>query len=308
MRTTFFILFLFVFFLAKATSDSIEYCQETINYFKTLVQTTNDNNGYIKWNKEIRIYFHELNRNNLTAKNTIFENDYNELKNEFSTIISELNDWIEPIQIKVVSHREAANFEVFIGSVNDCKLHDPSMRFTLAKNWGIQHSQLSFDGNEIVKSAVFIDLYRTPNLRVKKKLLRKKIAQALGFFHETEDTKESVFYSGFSEETNFSALDKELIQLLYNKNIFKIEDNKMEQNEIPKNQLLIKVNLFAENATLIVSPDLIGRNVIVYNSQGQTIANFPMESTETIISTSEFQSGIYFVRIENLPAVKLVKQ
>ena len=82
----------------------------------------------------------------------------------------------------------------------------------------------------------------------------------------------------------------------------------MEQNEIPKNQLLVKVNLFAENATLIVSPDLIGRNVILYNSQGQMIHHFPVESTETILSTSEFQSGIYFVRIDNLPAVKIVKQ
>jgi hypothetical protein len=308
MRTPFIILFLFVNYLACATSDSIEYCQETINYFKKLVQTTNENSGYVKWNKEIRIYFHELNHNNLTANNTVFENDFNELKNEFTKIISDLNDWIEPIQIEVVSQREEANFEVFIGSVNDCKLFDPSMRFTLVKNWGIQHSQLSFDGNEIVKSAVFIDLYRTPNLRVKKKLLRKKIAQALGFFHEADDTKESVFYSGFSEETNFSALDKELIQLLYNKNIFKIEDNKMEQNEIPKNQLLVKVNLFAENATLIVSPDLIGKNVILYNSQGQMIHHFPVESTETILSTSEFQSGVYFLRIDNLPAVKIVKQ
>lgn len=308
MRTKILILFLFVNFVASATSDSLEYCQETLNYFKKLVQTTNENSGYIKWNKEIRIYFHELNRNNLTANNTVFENDFNELKNEFTKIISELNDWIEPIEIKLVSQPETANFEVFVGSVNDCKLLDPSMRFTLAKNWGIQHSQLSYDGNEIVKSAVFIDLYRAPNLRVKKKLLRKKIAQALGFFHEIEDTKESVFYAGFSDENRFSALDKELIQLLYNKNIFINEDAKMEQIEIPKNHLSVKVNLFAENATLTVSPDLIGKNVVLLNSQGQIIQHFPVESTETILSTSEFQSGVYFLRIDNLPAVKIVKQ
>jgi hypothetical protein len=66
--------------------------------------------------------------------------------------------------------------------------------------------------------------------------------------------------------------------------------------------------LFAENATLIISPDLIGKNVILYNSQGQMIHHFPVESTETILSTSEFQSGVYFLRIDNLPAVKIVKQ
>ena len=308
MRNPFLIFFLFVNYLACASSDSVEYCQETLNYFKKLVQTNNENSGYIKWNKEIKIYFHELNRNNLTANNTVFETDYFELKNEFEQIIRELNDWIEPIEIKLVSQPEAANFEVFVGSVNDCKLLDPSMRFTLAKNWGVQHSQLSFEGNEIIKSSVFIDLYRAPNLRVKKKLLRKKIAQALGFFHEIEDTKESVFYSGFSDETNFSTLDKELIQLLYNKDIFKKEETKMEQTEIPKNQLSIKVNLFTENATLTVSPDLIGKNVIIFNSQGQMIHHFPIEFIETILSTTEFQSGVYFLRIENLPAVKIIKQ
>jgi hypothetical protein len=308
MRTSFLILFLFINYLAGATSDTIEYCQETLNYFKKLVQTNNENTGYIKWNKEIRIYFHDLNRNNLTANNTVFENDYIELKNEFTEIIRELNDWIEPIQLKLVSQQEASNFEVFVGSVNDCKLLDPSMRFTLAKNWGVQHSQLSFDGNEIVKSAIFIDLYRVPNLRIKKKLLRKKITQALGFFHELEDNKESVLYSGFSDQTHFTELDKELIQLLYNKNIDKIEENKVEQIEIPKNQVSVKVNLFDDNATLTISPDLIGRDVLLFNSQGQMIHHFPLVSNDTVISTAEFQSGVYFLRIENLPAVKIVKQ
>jgi hypothetical protein len=279
-----------------------------LNYFKKLVQINNENSGYIKWNSEIRVYFHELNRNNLTANNTIFESDYVELKNEFTQIINELNTWIEPINISFVNQVEEANFEVFVGSVNDCKLLDPSMRFTLAKNWGIQHSQLSFDGKEILKSGVFIDLYRAPNLRIKKRLLRKKIAQALGFFHEIEDTKESVFYTGFSEQTNFTDLDKELIQLLYNKDLFEDIELRTGLIDTPKNQISVKVNLFADNATLIISQDLLNRDVILINSQGQQIQHFVVDSIETIISTSELQTGVYFLRLDTLPAVKIVKQ
>ena len=182
------------------------------------------------------------------------------------------------------------------------------MRFTLSKNWGIQHSQLSFDGKEIVKSAVFIDLYRAPNLRIKKRLLRKKIAQALGFFHEIEDTKESVFYTGFSEQTNFTNLDKELIQLLYNKDLFEDIELRTGLIDTPKNQISVKVNLFADNATLIISQDLLNRDVILINSQGQQIQHFVVDSIETIISTSELQTGVYFLRLDTLPVVKIIKQ
>jgi len=300
--------FISVKFLTSAASDSIEYCQETLNYFKQLVKINGDNTGYVKWNNEIRIYLHELNRNNLTASNTVFESDYNELKSEFETIVRELNDCIETVEIKVVEQPYLANFEIFIGSVNDCKLIDPSMRFTLAKNWGVQHSQLSSDGREIVKSSVFIDLYRAPNLRIKKRLLHKKIGQALGFFHEIDETKESIFYSGFSEYKSFTKLDKDLIQLLYNQNVFQKLEHKTEVIDTPKNQISVKVNLFLENAILIISEDLVGREAIVCNSQGQRIHHFQIETKETVISTSEFQSGIYFIRIDNLPAVKIIKQ
>jgi hypothetical protein len=308
MRTLFLTLFLSTNFLATATSDSIEFCQETLNYFKKLVKINGDNSGYVKWNKEIKIYFHDLNRNNLTSNNTVFEDDYNELKKEFNQLITQLNDWIVPINLRIVNQVEEANLEVFVGSVNDCKLLDPSMRFTLAKNWGVQHSQLSFDGREIVKSSVFIDLYRAPNLRIKKRLLHKKIAQALGFFHEIDETKESVFYSGFSEYTSLTNLDKDLIQLLYNQDSFRNIENKTEGFDLPKNQISVKVNLFADNVILNVSPDLVHREVILFNSQGQKIQNYVVDSIETIISTSELQAGVYFLCFENLPAIKIVTQ
>lgn len=308
MRTLFLTLFLSTNFLATATSDSIEFCQETLNYFKKLVKINGDNSGYVKWNKEIKIYFHDLNRNSLTSNNTVFEDDYNELKKEFNQLITQLNDWIVPINLRIVNQVEEANLEVFVGSVNDCKLLDPSMRFTLAKNWGVQHSQLSFDGREIVKSSVFIDLYRAPNLRIKKRLLHKKIAQALGFFHEIDETKESVFYSGFSEYTSLTNLDKDLIQLLYNQDSFRNIENKTEGFDIPKNQISVKVNLFAENVILNVSPDLVHREVILFNSQGQKIQNYVVDSIETLISTSELQAGVYFLCFENLPAIKIITQ
>jgi hypothetical protein len=308
MRIIFFILFLSSNYLVKASSDSIEFCQETLNYFKQLVQINSEHSGYVKWNKDIRIYFHDLNKNNLTASNTVFETDYSELKSEFIKIVNELNDWIEPINLSVVDEPEHANFEVFVGSVNDCKLFDPSMRFTLAKNWGVQHSQLSFDGKHIVESLVFIDLYRAPNLRIKKRLLRKKIAQALGFFHDIEETKESIFHIGFTEHTDFTKIDRELIELLYNNNLFDALENKSNEIETLKNQLSVKTNLFEDNATVTVSRDLINQTIELYNFQGQKITEFKIESIETKISTSDFQTGVYFLRVENLPAVKITKQ
>ncbi|MFM7661768.1 MAG: T9SS type A sorting domain-containing protein [Bacteroidota bacterium] len=308
MRTYLLIFFLYLNSTVYAYSDSNEYCLETLNFFKKLIQINSENSGYIKWNKDIKVYFHDLARSDRMANNTVYETEYNELKNELGIIINQLNDWIEPIKIMAVDQPESANFEVFIGSVSECKLLDPTIRFTMAKNWGIYHNQLSDNGNQIIKSSVFIDLYRTPNLRVKKKLLYKKIAQALGFFHENDDIKESVFYSGFSEHTNYTNTDKELIQLLYNSTIFEREQINMEKITAPLDEISAKLNLFTNNVTLSISQNLMGKNVIFYNMQGQQIIQINLESTETIINISDFQSGVYFLRIDNLPAVKIIKQ
>jgi hypothetical protein len=295
-----------------AHTDSITFSEETIDYFKKIVLRKTKSPVVSTWKKDITIFIHPGNTELTflrTDQNT--QQEYDQLEKELDVIIQELNTWISGIKLRKVTNLEDANFEIYMGSVVGCKLLDASTRNSLANNWAVQHCQLSTDSKEIVHGFVFLDFYRTPNIRVKKRLLRKKITQALGLFNESDEIKESIFFDGYSEQANFFEIDKELIQLLYNyPNVVNQLQCKSAPVDLTINQsqsAQIKTNPVQDEAVFYVTDELMDETLRIYNSQGQVIHFQKIESNEIHVPFTDFGNGMYYIQIKNREPTRFLK-
>ena len=64
---------------------------------------------------------------------------------------------------------------------------------------------------------MYVDLERTgDNFEAQKHLLREELTQSLGLFNDSWKYPESIFYQGWSTVTEYSDMDKRLIDMLYN--------------------------------------------------------------------------------------------
>ena len=230
---------------------------------------------------------------------------------EFDIIIQELNTWISGVKLKRVKNIKEANFEIYIGSVGGCKLLDASTRNSLSKNWAIQHCQLSTDNKDILHGFVFLDFYRTPNIRVKKRLLRKKVTQALGLFNESDEIKESIFFDGYSEQMNFLPIDKELINILYNHPDvyaqFPCKSNLIDWMSNPETVIEVKTNPIQDELIVHVSEHYLNETIKLYNQQGQVVYFQQIETPNIIIPSTELSSGFYFLQVKNQKSIKVLK-
>jgi len=295
-----------------AHTDSITFSEETMDYFRKIVLRKTKSPVVSTWKKDITIFIHPGNTESTflrTDQNT--QQEYDQLEKELDVIIQELNTWIYGIKLRKVTNLQDANFEIYMGSVVGCKLLDASTRNSLSNNWAVQHCQLSTDSKEIVHGFVFLDFYRTPNIRVKKRLLRKKITQALGLFNESDEIKESIFFDGYSEQANFSEIDKELIQLLYN---YPDVVNQLQCKFIPVDLTInqsqsaqIKTNPVQDEVIFYVTDELMDETLRIYNSQGQVIHFQKIESNEIHVPFIDFGNGMYYIQIKNREPTRFLK-
>jgi hypothetical protein len=70
--------------------------------------------------------------------------------------------------------------------------------------------------NTITRSRILIS---SSNIGQKERssIIREELTQSLGFLRDSEKYADSIFYQGWNEVTEFSTLDKAIIQLLYSK-------------------------------------------------------------------------------------------
>jgi hypothetical protein len=67
------------------------------------------------------------------------------------------------------------------------------------------------------KGYCFVDMIKTGNdTEAQRSILREEITQSLGLCNDSWKYKNSVFYQGWGTVTEYSDLDKEIIQMLYN--------------------------------------------------------------------------------------------
>jgi hypothetical protein len=295
-----------------AHTDSLAFSEETMDYFKEIVLRKTKNTVISTWKKDINVFIHPGNKEPVFLKtDPTLQNEYKELEKELDQVLNELNNLISSIQLTRVNTLEEANFEIYVGSVEGCRLLDASTRNSLTKNWAIQHCQLSTDNKDITHGFVFLDFYRTPNIRVKKRLLRKKVTQSLGLFNESDEIKESIFFDGFSEQSNYLEIDKELIQILYNHpEVISQLNCKSTPIDWATNQsqsAQIKTNPIQDEVIFLVSDELLNETVRIYNSQGQVVHFQKIESNEIHVPFTDFGNGMYYIQIKNREPTRFLK-
>ena len=295
-----------------AHTDSSTFSEETVDYFRKIVLRKTKNPVVSTWKKDIQVFIHPGNTESAflrTDQNT--QQEYKQLEMELDIIIQELNTWISGVKLRRVKNSKEANFEIYIGSVGGCKLLDASTRNSLSKNWAIQHCQLSTDNKDILHGFVFLDFYRTPNIRVKKRLLRKKVTQALGLFNESDEIKESIFFDGYSEQVNYLEIDKELIQILYNYpeviSQLQCKSNLIDWMSNPETVIEVKTNPIQDELIVHVSEHYLNETIKLYNQQGQVVYFQQIETPNIIIPSTELSSGFYFLQVKNQKSIKVLK-
>lgn len=295
-----------------ARTDTLFFSEESISYFKKIALRKSQHTEISTWKKDIKVFIHPGNKEPIFLKtDPALQYEYRELEKELDLVLNEINDLISTIQLTRVTKLEEANLEVYMGSVDGCKLMDASTRSALAKNWAIQHCQLSTDNKEIVHGFVFLDFYRTPNIRVKKRLLRKKITQSLGLFNDADEIKESIFFYGYSEQMNFLPIDKELINILYNHPDvyaqFPCKSNLVDWMSNPETVIEVKTNPIQDELIVHVSEHYLNETIKLYNQQGQVVYFQQIETPDIIIPSTELSSGFYFLQVKNQKSIKVLK-
>ncbi len=181
--------------------DYKRYDQETNEYFDDIVMYSEFSDSRrdepYRWSSNMKIYIDGQ------------KPDY--LISELNQIVMELNDLIDPIQIKIVQRKEDSNYQIFLGSMNEFKRkYSVIFEDRLLHNCG--YFELYPNGG-----LMYVDLDRTSgNLFAQKHLLREELTQSLGLLNDSWKYPESIFYQGWTTTTKFSEIDKRLIDLLYN--------------------------------------------------------------------------------------------
>lgn len=182
--------------------DYQRYDRETNEYFDEIVMYSEFSDSRrmspFRWTTDMKIYVDGE------------KPDY--LILELNHIVTELNNLIDPIQIRVVDQKQDANYNIFLGSKTEFADRYSSIdKNKLERNWGYFELYPN-------SGVMYVDLERTSfNYDAQKHLLREELTQSLGLLNDSWKYPESIFYQGWTTTTEFSEMDKRLIDLIYNK-------------------------------------------------------------------------------------------
>lgn len=181
--------------------DYKRYDQETNEYFDEIVMYTEFSetrrSSPFRWTTDMKIYVDGA------------KPDY--LMSELNLIVTELNDLIDPITIRVVNRKQDANYIIYFGThIEFSNLYSLMDKSKLERNWGLFEVYPN-------KGVMYVDLERTSfDYEAQKHLLREELTQSLGLLNDSWKYPESIFYQGWTTTTEFTEMDRKLIDLLYN--------------------------------------------------------------------------------------------
>lgn len=182
------------------SSDYSNYSQEAQDYFKEICLNTENgetSEDVSKWNEDVKIYVHG------------YCPDY--MITELDNIVSELNDLINPINIEVVSDKSEANTFLFLGSAGGFQQEYPIMKNRNLNGTG-GYFYVKSD-----KAYLYVNMLDTDgDVLAQRSILREEVTQSLGLYNDSWKYPNSIFYQGSNDNTEYSDLDKEIIQMLYN--------------------------------------------------------------------------------------------
>ena len=177
-----------------------EHSVEAKEYFNEIAlksEFKGNMKNVLKWTSDMKIY--------------VDGNKKGYLIDELKRIVSELNDIIDPIEIKIVNSKSESNYIVYFGNYqnlkNNYKIYYPEL---LENNYGYFEIMPNNSG------LMYVDITRTSNVDAQKHLLREELTQSLGLVNDSYRYPESIFYQGWTTTTEYTEIDKELIDMLYN--------------------------------------------------------------------------------------------
>lgn len=200
--------FLFIVLANNVTSqDSItDYYKEITS--KSEYTLDKDTSSYVpkRWKKDVKIFVKGFPDSVVCS--------------ELDKVVSELNELIETIEIKITDNESEANLIAYFGWFIDYDKIEPKVVSFTANNYGL-FCVYSDRSSNLVNGSFYVDIVRcnwfptNEAIVFKKHLLREELTQSLGLFNDSMKYPNSIFYQVWSETTEFSELDKELIRRHY---------------------------------------------------------------------------------------------
>lgn len=196
-------------------SFNISFSQNVLEYYKEIAckseySTNNDTSSFIpkKWKSDVKIYIKGIYDSVVIS--------------ELYKVVSELNELIETIEIKIVETESDANLIAFIGWGFDYDKFEPNAKRFTGTNWGLACIYTGTD-DDWTHGSFYVDVVRCNDhlvamaTQIKKHILREELTQSLGLLNDSMKYPNSIFYQGWSITNKFSELDKNVIRMHYNK-------------------------------------------------------------------------------------------
>jgi len=186
---------LVLFASCSKNSKITKFSQTEINYFLEIAlgAELGDETPVIKkWTDDIRI--------KISGSPTSHD------LQTINTIVDDLKTL--SIKVKIVNKKENININFA-----------PKKDFPeLEKNYGFFWSLWHDDNFEIYEANILIASTEITQ-QERSHLIREELTQSLGLMNDSDKYKDSIFYQDWSDITEYSEIDKAIIQLLYHKNI-----------------------------------------------------------------------------------------
>lgn len=203
MRTLTFLLFLLITLnLPAQTPKKAKYSKEAIEYFLEVALGSEYGNAdkvIAKWQGEIRLY--------------VAGEQIEPLNQELRKIIKELNGLMKTCKIREVSEEDEANLILFLGSRQAySERYEPKAE---------RYNDLGFFyiyPNEVKifeRGSLYINTEQMLANDTRFHFLREELTQSLGLMNDSFKYADSIFYQKWSLTSSFSALDKQIIEMLY---------------------------------------------------------------------------------------------
>jgi len=151
-----------------------------------------------KWEDDIKIYV-PITR-------------YRELNEELDRIITELNGLNGAISISRVDSLSESNYVVFFGKPDSyVSEYEPNARDRVEANYGL--FWVYWNANyEIYRGSLYVDVFRATDPACRNHLLREELTQSLGLMNDSNRYSDSIFYGSWTCTTEYSELDREVIE------------------------------------------------------------------------------------------------
>jgi len=197
---------------------------QVLSYFEEIAfgsEFGSSNQNLRKWQTDVKIF--------------VTGDVPNHLALELTRIIEELNHLQQEIKIYRVNTKEQANYVMYLGDAKGYEQIEPHAKSKTKDNWGLFWVYWN-NQNAIYKASMYVDIQRTKSTQAQKHLLREELTQSLGLMNDSYRFKDSIFFQKWTTTTEFSPIDKRLVQLLYHPNV-KIGMNKSEFRQMAQSQL-----------------------------------------------------------------------